>query len=136
MFRWTQLFLGAMGLIALMRTAFFIWGMKVFPIINEYGLYSHIGVNLAKKQDLIFHVGGILALCLYFFCAFLSLRSQLFMPEVKSSFQVVCICSSSLIVFLVLCIQFCSEITSWLIEHFTERICQSSNIIGIDCISH
>ena len=98
MFRCFQLFLGAMGLIALMRTAFFMWGLEAASVANEYGLYLHVGVNLAKKLDLLFHVGGVLSLSGYFFCAYLSIKRRLFMPEISASFQAVWLCCSSLII--------------------------------------
>ena len=102
MFRWIQLFLGALGLIALLRTAFFMWGMEAISVVNEYGLYFHVGVNLAKKQDLLFHVGGVLALCFYFFCAYLSMQKRLIVTTASCSVQAVWLCCSSLHIFLVL----------------------------------
>jgi hypothetical protein len=78
MFRWMQLFLGAIGLIALLRAAFFIWGMGAFAGANEYGLYLHVGTSQAKKLDLLFHVAGVFVLCVYILCTHLSLRQQSF----------------------------------------------------------
>ena len=92
MFRWIQLFLGALGLIALLRTAFFMWGIEISPVANEYGLYLHVGINLEKKLNLLFHVGGVIALCLYFFCAYLSMKKRLMVSTTSWSVQAVWLC--------------------------------------------
>ena len=112
MFRWIQLFLGALGLIALLRTAFFLRGLEASSVTNEYGLYLHVWVNLAKKNDLLFHVGGVFILGLYFFFAYLSMKKRLMVSEISRSSQTILLCFSSLIIIAVLCWRPGSPVTS------------------------
>ena len=59
-------FLCAIGLIALFHVALGFWGINIPLMSLNFGTYPHIVFNRTKPLDLIFHVGGVALLTLYF----------------------------------------------------------------------
>ena len=66
LFRIIHLFLGAVGLVALMQVCLQLLSPEFSWVFRDLGTYHHIGLNRTKSLELLLHVGGVMVLMLYF----------------------------------------------------------------------
>ena len=82
----THFFLNAIGLLAILSIVLRLWGMEIPFIAVNLGVFDHIYLNRAKALDIIFHIGGVLLLSVYFAGVWVWLRSQKKWPQMRPQF--------------------------------------------------